>query len=71
MTRYHSLAVVPSTVPPVLEVTATTADGLVMGLRHRTARIEGVQFHPESVISTHGEALLSNWLTTIPTPSSR
>src|SRR5437868_578264 len=62
MTRYHSLAVVPETVPDVLKVTATTADGVVMGLRHRTAPIEGVQFHPESVLSEHGHHLLRNWL---------
>jgi para-aminobenzoate synthetase component II len=62
MTRYHSLAVVPETVPDVLEVTATTSDGVVMGLRHRSALIEGVQFHPESVVSEHGHRLLGNWL---------
>ncbi|MEV8634769.1 gamma-glutamyl-gamma-aminobutyrate hydrolase family protein [Streptosporangium sp. NPDC051023] len=62
MTRYHSLAVVPGTVPETLEVTATTGDGVIMGLRHRAARVEGVQFHPESVISEHGHLLLGNWL---------
>ncbi|MGV9329750.1 anthranilate synthase component II [Streptosporangium sandarakinum] len=62
MTRYHSLAVVPETVPADLRVTATTADGTVMGLRHRTAPVEGVQFHPESVVSEHGHRLLGNWL---------
>ncbi|GAA4573333.1 anthranilate synthase component II [Planotetraspora kaengkrachanensis] len=62
MTRYHSLAVVPETVPDVLEVTATTPDGVVMGLRHRSAPLEGVQFHPESVVSEHGHRLLGNWL---------
>ncbi|GAA3163289.1 aminodeoxychorismate/anthranilate synthase component II [Planomonospora alba] len=62
MTRYHSLAVRPETVPEVLQVSATTADGVVMGLRHRTAPVEGVQFHPESVISEHGHRLLGNWL---------
>ncbi|GAA4592040.1 aminodeoxychorismate/anthranilate synthase component II [Planotetraspora phitsanulokensis] len=62
MTRYHSLAVVPDTVPEVLEVTATTPDGVVMGLRHRSAPLEGVQFHPESVVSEHGHRLLGNWL---------
>ncbi|GAA1258239.1 aminodeoxychorismate/anthranilate synthase component II [Sphaerisporangium rubeum] len=64
MTRYHSLAVVPDTVPAELEVTARTAEGVVMGLRHRSARVEGVQFHPESVLSEHGHRLLGNWLTT-------
>ncbi|MEO3810419.1 gamma-glutamyl-gamma-aminobutyrate hydrolase family protein [Sphaerisporangium sp. B11E5] len=62
MTRYHSLAVVPETVPAALEVTARTAEGVVMGLRHRSARVEGVQFHPESVLSEHGHRLLGNWL---------
>ncbi|GAA0953242.1 aminodeoxychorismate/anthranilate synthase component II [Nonomuraea longicatena] len=62
MTRYHSLVVVPETVPEVLEVTATTPEGVIMGLRHRTAPIEGVQFHPESVVSSHGHLLLANWL---------
>ncbi|MEU7001504.1 gamma-glutamyl-gamma-aminobutyrate hydrolase family protein [Nonomuraea sp. NPDC046570] len=66
MTRYHSLAVVPESVPGVLEVTARTPDGVVMGLRHRSAPIEGVQFHPESVLSDHGHRLLRNWLEEIP-----
>ncbi|WP_433499034.1 anthranilate synthase component II [Sphaerimonospora sp. CA-214678] len=65
MTRYHSLAVVPGTVPDVLEVSATTPDGVIMGLRHRTAPIEGIQFHPESVVSEHGHRLLGNWLAQI------
>ncbi|GAA4397594.1 aminodeoxychorismate/anthranilate synthase component II [Actinomadura verrucosospora] len=64
-TRYHSLAVVPGTVPPdVLEVTARTGDGVVMGLRHRGRPVEGVQFHPESILSTAGHRLLRNWLET-------
>ncbi|MGW2314888.1 anthranilate synthase component II [Actinomadura luteofluorescens] len=64
-TRYHSLAVVPATVPPdVLEVTARTRDGVVMGLRHRDRPVEGVQFHPESILSTAGHRLLRNWLVT-------
>ncbi|MFC4062965.1 anthranilate synthase component II [Planomonospora corallina] len=66
MTRYHSLAVRPDTVPEILQVSAATADGVVMGLRHRTAPVEGVQFHPESVISEHGHRLLGNWLGRIP-----
>ncbi|MFC4908702.1 anthranilate synthase component II [Actinomadura gamaensis] len=62
-TRYHSLAVRPETVPPdELDVTARTPDGVVMGLRHRTAPVEGVQFHPESVLSACGHRLLRNWL---------
>ncbi|GAA4345898.1 para-aminobenzoate synthetase component 2 [Actinomadura luteofluorescens] len=64
-TRYHSLAVAPATVPPdVLEVTARTRDGVVMGLRHRGRPVEGVQFHPESILSTAGHRLLRNWLVT-------
>jgi para-aminobenzoate synthetase component 2 len=66
MTRYHSLAVLPETVPDELEVTARTDDGVIMGLRHRTAPIEGIQFHPESVLSEHGHQLLANWLHTLP-----
>ena len=61
-TRYHSLVVRPDSVPPELEVTATSTDGVVMGLRHRSLRIEGVQFHPESVLTVSGPALLANFL---------
>ena len=61
-TRYHSLVVDPASVPDVLEVTAQTADGVVMGLRHRTLPIEGVQFHPESILTTSGHHLLGNFL---------
>ena len=61
-TRYHSLAVDPATVPDSLEVTARTDDGVIMGLRHRTRAIEGVQFHPESVLSEGGHRLFQNWL---------
>jgi para-aminobenzoate synthetase component 2 len=61
-TRYHSLALDPATVPPELTVTARTDDGVIMGVRHRTAPIEGVQFHPESVLSAHGHRLFANWL---------
>lgn len=62
-TRYHSLAVEEPTVPAELEVTARTDSGVVMGLRHRDLAIEGVQFHPESVLTEHGYQLLANWLT--------
>ncbi len=62
-TRYHSLAVEPDTVPPELEVTGRTASGVVMGLRHRTDAVEGVQFHPESVLTEGGHRMLANWLT--------
>jgi anthranilate synthase/aminodeoxychorismate synthase-like glutamine amidotransferase len=61
-TRYHSLVVDESSIPDVLEVTAHTADGVVMGLRHRTLPIEGVQFHPESILTTSGHHLLGNFL---------
>jgi len=61
-TRYHSLVVEPSNVPDVLEVTATTTDGVIMGLRHRTLPVEGVQFHPESLLTPNGPSLLANFL---------
>lgn len=61
-TRYHSLAVVPDTVPAELLVTARTPDGVIMGLRHRSLPLEGVQFHPESVLTQGGHRLLANWL---------
>lgn len=61
-TRYHSLAVEPATVHDPLKVTATSDDGTVMGLRHRTLDVEGVQFHPESILTEDGSALLGNWL---------
>jgi len=62
-TRYHSLAVDPSTVPEVLEVTGATESGVIMALRHRDVTVEGVQFHPESVLTEGGHLLLANWLT--------
>ena len=61
-TRYHSLAVVNGTVPDDLEVTSHTAGGVIMGLRHATAPIFGVQFHPESVLTEGGYLMLGNWL---------
>ncbi|MGW5332276.1 aminodeoxychorismate/anthranilate synthase component II [Streptomyces bauhiniae] len=61
-TRYHSLAAEPATVPTDLEVTARTEDGIIMGLRHRELPVEGVQFHPESVLTEHGHRMLANWL---------
>jgi anthranilate synthase component 2 len=61
-TRYHSLIVDAASCPPELEVTAWTADGLIMGLRHRTVAVEGVQFHPESMLTKSGKALLANYL---------
>ncbi len=61
-TRYHSLAIVPDTVPSEFEVTAETEDGVIMGLMHRALPIHGVQFHPESIASTHGHEILRNFL---------
>ena len=61
-TRYHSLIVDRDSVPDELEVTATSEDGLVMGLRHREFDVEGVQFHPESILTAHGHDLLANFL---------
>jgi anthranilate synthase component II len=61
-TRYHSLIVERATLPPALAVTAHTSDGLIMGLRHREYPIEGVQFHPESILTTAGKDLLRNFL---------
>ena len=63
-TRYHSLAVVPNTVPDELEVTGTTDSGVIMAIRHRDFAVEGVQFHPESVLTEGGHRLLANWLAT-------
>jgi len=61
-TRYHSLIVERATLPPVLEATAWTEDGLIMGLRHRALPMFGVQFHPESIASEHGHQILANFL---------
>ena len=60
--RYHSLAIESATCPDVLEVTAWTEDGEIMGVRHKTLAIEGVQFHPESILTEHGHAMLRNFL---------
>jgi len=61
-TRYHSLTIAPETLPATLHLTARTEDGVIMGLRHKTFPIFGVQFHPESIASEHGHALLANFL---------
>ncbi len=61
-TRYHSLAVELDSVPSELEITSSTDSGVIMSLRHRTLPIEGVQFHPESVLTEHGHQMLANWL---------
>ena len=61
-TRYHSLAIAPESLPAELVVTATTQTGVIMGVRHRSLAIEGVQFHPESVLTEGGHLMLANWL---------
>jgi anthranilate synthase/aminodeoxychorismate synthase-like glutamine amidotransferase len=68
-TRYHSLVVDRASVPEVLEITAETDDGIVMGLRHRELDVEGVQFHPESILTAAGHALLENFLGRARTPA--
>ena len=62
-TRYHSLTIDPPSMPPVLEVTATSEDGVIQGVMHKTHPVHGVQFHPESIASENGHALLNNFLT--------
>jgi para-aminobenzoate synthetase component 2 len=69
-TRYHSLAVDPSTVPAEFEVTGTTDTGVVMAMRHREVPVEGVQFHPESVLTEGGHHMLGNWLTVCGDPGA-
>ncbi|HLR78745.1 MAG TPA: aminodeoxychorismate/anthranilate synthase component II [Burkholderiaceae bacterium] len=64
VTRYHSLAVDAGSLPDCLEVTATAGDGEIMGLRHKTHAVSGVQFHPESLFTEHGRELLANFLST-------
>ena len=61
-TRYHSLVIERETLPDSLEITAESGDGLIMGVRHKTHQIHGVQFHPESIASEHGHALLKNFI---------
>jgi anthranilate synthase/aminodeoxychorismate synthase-like glutamine amidotransferase len=68
-TRYHSLTLQPDTLPDVLEVTATATDGTVMGVRHRELPVEGVQFHPESILTGAGHDLLRNFLARAGTPA--
>jgi para-aminobenzoate synthetase component 2 len=69
-TRYHSLAVVDGTVPDELEVTSRTEGGVIMGLRHRSAPVLGVQFHPESVMTEGGYRMLGNWLASAGLPEA-
>ena len=65
-TRYHSLVIEKETLPDCLEITAWTADGEIMGVRHKTLAVEGVQFHPESILTEHGHDLLRNFLEQTP-----
>ncbi|TAK70369.1 MAG: aminodeoxychorismate/anthranilate synthase component II [Actinomycetota bacterium] len=69
-TRYHSLAIDPATVPAVLEVTARTDSGVIMAVRHRELPVEGVQFHPESVLTQGGHRMLANWLASCGDPDA-
>ncbi|WP_112322581.1 anthranilate synthase component II [Oceanibium sediminis] len=68
-TRYHSLVVERDSLPGALEITAELEDGTIMGLKHRELPLQGVQFHPESIASEHGHALLKNFLQTVPVPA--
>jgi anthranilate synthase component 2 len=69
--RYHSLVVERATLPACLEVTSWTAEGEIMGLRHATLEVEGVQFHPESILTEAGKPLLANWLARLPRGDTR
>jgi para-aminobenzoate synthetase component 2 len=69
-TRYHSLAVVAETVPAELEVTSRTTGGVIMGVKHRSAPVYGVQFHPESVLTQGGYSMIGNWLGVAGLPSA-
>jgi para-aminobenzoate synthetase component 2 len=70
-TRYHSLAVEEGTLPPEIGVTGRTETGIVMAMRHRTLQLEGVQFHPESVLTQGGHLMLANWLAECGHPAAR
>jgi anthranilate synthase component 2 len=67
-TRYHSLIIGTDHLPPELEVTSTTDDRIIMGVRHREYPVEGIQFHPESVLTTSGPRIIANWLRSAPRP---
>jgi para-aminobenzoate synthetase component 2 len=69
-TRYHSLTVLEPTLPPEIEVTGRTESGIVMAMRHRDLPVEGVQFHPESVLTQGGHLMLANWLATCGYPEA-
>jgi anthranilate synthase/aminodeoxychorismate synthase-like glutamine amidotransferase len=70
-TRYHSLIVERASLPSCLEVSAWTAEGEIMGLRHRDHRVEGVQFHPESILTKEGKRLVANWVVGLARPAGR
>jgi anthranilate synthase/aminodeoxychorismate synthase-like glutamine amidotransferase len=70
-TRYHSLLVERESLPDCLEIAAWTAEGEIMGLRHKTLAVEGVQYHPESILTTSGMALLRNWVASLPPEHAR
>ena len=70
-TRYHSLIVERASLPSCLEITAWTAEGEIMGIRHKERAVEGVQFHPESILTMHGKELLANWLKTVSTTKTK
>ena len=70
-TRYHSLAIQDDTVPDVIEVTGRSESGVIMAIRHRDHAVEGVQFHPESVLTEGGHAMLANWLAQCGMPQAR
>lgn len=70
-TRYHSLVLNPETIPDVLEVTCKTPDGVVMGVKHKSFPIEGIQFHPESILTTEGPKLIENWIRQSGHPSKK
>ena len=70
-TRYHSLIVDRGTLPECLEITAWTAEGEIMGVRHKERAVEGVQFHPESILTTHGKDLLANWVRSLGSGGAR
>jgi len=70
-TRYHSLAVEPSSIPEELDITGSTESGVIMAIRHRADAVEGVQFHPESVLTEGGHAMLANWLAECGMPEAR
>ena len=64
-TRYHSLVIDPATIPSVLSVSARSEDGTIMGVRHETGLVEGIQFHPESLLTEEGPRMIANWMSTL------